>query len=679
MRSVILRSLLVIGAGALVLTGVLYVASTVDARPPRVVDIHLTQSMPDDERLALVTTSIVIDVSEPIDPDSVERAVSMQPETPGAVSASGSSVTFTPSEPLAIATGYELIVGPGIRDIAGNEMTELPGAFGFETVGRPAVAATEPSDGAVDVPLDEPIVLTFSALMDTASVEAELALRPTFPHELRWSERELEIVPNEPLRPDTDYVITIGEDAADVAGVSLGGAARIAFRTVAPGLEPAILVPSDGVDGVATGSAIAVIFDRPIDPSSVSADLMTIDPPIAGSIAVEPLPDDPPSDDGFGRLLVFTPSAPLPPNTTFSVELAAGVEAASGGSVTVPSSWSFTTGVPIGSISNQITFISSRGGVANVWAANPDGSGQRQLSAELTPILDYAIAPDGSSLVVGDGRRLVHLTADGRERRVLTDDGALEFDPAFSPDGRVLAFARADELTGRGLGLWQWSVGGGDPEPIAVQAEAGASATPTASGDDPAIPLRAPRFSPDGQAIAFVDTRGEVGVIDRPLQRVTQARFTATARPLWLPDSSAVMLTGQASDVLGPPPRFEAPVPPLAPGPDDAVYRLRRSATLVSPSPFGDGARVVAVSSDGEIAYVAGDGSLWLTDLPNSAPGRPTLGDVEVRGAGFAPDGRPLVLELANDDGGATIELFGSAGEDRQLIAREGTMPRWQP
>ena len=42
MRAVLLRSLAVIGVGAVVLAGVLYVASTVDARGPTVLEIRLT-------------------------------------------------------------------------------------------------------------------------------------------------------------------------------------------------------------------------------------------------------------------------------------------------------------------------------------------------------------------------------------------------------------------------------------------------------------------------------------------------------------------------------------------------------------------------------------------------------------------------------------------------------------
>ena len=124
--------------------------------------------------------------------------------------------------------------------------------------------------------------------------------------------------------------------------------------------------------------------------------------------------------------------------------------------------WSFTTGAPQTTLSNQIAFLSERGGVANLWAMNPDGTAPRQLSTELTPILDYAVAPDGSSFVVGDGRRLVFALASGADRRVLTEDGFVEFDPTYSPNGQRIAFGRADAATGDGLGLWERTVDGGD-------------------------------------------------------------------------------------------------------------------------------------------------------------------------------------------------------------------------
>ena len=47
------------------------------------------------------------------------------------------------------------------------------------TAGRPSLVDAVPSDGSSDVALEEPIALTFSSLMDTASVEAALRLRPS--------------------------------------------------------------------------------------------------------------------------------------------------------------------------------------------------------------------------------------------------------------------------------------------------------------------------------------------------------------------------------------------------------------------------------------------------------------------------------------------------------------------
>src|SRR6188472_652496 len=60
MRAVLLRSLAVIGVGAVLLAGVLYVATTFDARPPSVLEVRLTAPVGDDERVAQITTSIEV-------------------------------------------------------------------------------------------------------------------------------------------------------------------------------------------------------------------------------------------------------------------------------------------------------------------------------------------------------------------------------------------------------------------------------------------------------------------------------------------------------------------------------------------------------------------------------------------------------------------------------------------
>ena len=678
MRTALFRSLAVIGTGGLVLAAVLFVASTVDARPPTVIEVTLTQPVANDARQALITTSLEIVFSEPVDTDSAADAVQLEPAVEGAVSWSGSTMILTPDDPLDLETAYTLTVSPGVLDLAGNEMSDVPPPFEFETAGRPALANSTPADGDRDVPLDEPIALSFTTLMDTASVEAQLRLNPAFGHELRWSGDLLEIVPTRPLRPGEEYEVSVGSDAADVAGVSLGEPLSIAFRTIAPGLAAEAVVPADGIDGVAPTSPIAVIFDRPIDPGSVSGDLLTITPDLAGTLDVVPLPDDPASDDGSGRLLRFVPSGPMPANTTFEVELAAGLTSTTGGGLAGPLTWSFTTGAPAGVLSNQITFITDRSGVANVWAMNPDGTGEHQVSAELTPVLDYAVAPDGSSIIVGDGRRLVFLRADGSGRRELTDAGAIEFDATYAPNGQRIAFARADAETGQGLGLWEWQVGGGDATAIELP-DLGIDPQPSGvAGSETS--LRAPRYAPDGQALAFVDVAGGIGILELPAARLTRPPYDPSAAPIWLPDSSGVILSGSRSTPDPPSAQpFSAPVAPLQTRLGDAVHFLARSGTTIGPSTFGAATAALAVDGDGLLAYVDGSGALWTVPASGVASDVPIIDDAVVAAAGFAPGESAMVVVVDAGEGTGRLELVDLDTGERSPLAPDGSRPRWLP
>jgi hypothetical protein len=586
---------------------------------------------------------------------------------------------FTPADPLALETEYVLTVDEGIRDLSGNAMTDLPPPFEFVTAGRPALVESEPANGAEEVPLDAPITLTFSTLMDIASVEDQLRLSPSFDHELHWSGELLEIVPAQPLDPGVDYEVEVEADAADAAGVTVGEPIRIAFRTLTSGLTSLTLVPADGVDGVAPISPIAVVFDRPIDPASVDGGQLTISPEVAGTLEVGALPDDPPDDDGAGSLLRFTPSGPLPPNTTFEVELAAELTTTTGETMAEPLRWSFNTGAPTAALSNGITFITDRAGISNVWVMNADGTGQRQVSAELEPVLDYAVAPDGSSLVVSDGRRVVYQRADGTDRRVLTDAAHLEFDPTYSPDGQRVAFARANVETGAGLGLWEWDVGGGEATPIDLPGALGASPTPSGSPSVEGQPIRAPRYAPDGQALAFVDLDGAVGILELPAERLTLAPFGAAAAPIWMPDSSGVLLTGH-SDPRGPPDTtFGAPVGPLVGGAADSVHRLARSGTTTVDLGLGAGAMALGVGPDGAIAYADPGGLLRIAESLGDAPAVEALTDEPVAAAAIAPSEPAAVAVFADTGVLGSVELVDLDDGERTPLAPDGANPRWLP
>jgi hypothetical protein len=682
MRAVVLRSLAVVGIGSIILAGVLYVASTVDGRPPSVVGVALTQTLPDEPTLGLTTTSFEVTFTEPVERTSAVEAFSVDPFVEGSVSWSGTVMIFTPGQPLALATSYTVAIAPGVRDLAGNRMSDPPPPFVFETTGPPQLVETDPVDGATDVALEAPIELRFSTLMDTASVEAVLRLRPVFAHEVRWSGQLLEIVPSEPLRPETDYRVEIGDDAFDVSGVALDVPIRLSFRTLAPGLDLSLLVPSDGTDGIAQTSPIAVFFDRPIDPDSISDEGLTITPPVAGSIDVVDELGNEPAVPEDGRVLRYTPSGPLPANTTFEVVLASGVTGVNGGGLAEPVSWTFTTGAPHTTLSNQITFLTDRAGIANLWAMNVDGTAAHQLSTELTAVLDYAVSPDGNSFVVGDGRRLVMVDANGSNRRVLTEEGFLEFDPTYAPNGQQIAFARADAETGDGLGIWERPIPG-DAARIEIPPETSPTQTPSASGDQGGAPdwIRAPRFAPDGRSLAFVDATGIVGMVELAADTVTRVSYKAEAPPLWLPDGSAILVTGRSADQTAEVGPLTTPVGPLMPGRGASVGLLERSGSEVQESGFGAGASAVAAAGDGRIAYLRADGSLNISDDPDEPGSVPVALRGEPIGAvAFAPGEDAMVVVVRGADAQeGRIERVDLVSNVRDVLANDGWRPWWLP
>src|SRR5690606_11413037 len=115
--------------------------------------------------------------------------------------------------------------------------------------------------------------------------------------------------------------------------------------------------------GISPATPIAVIFDRPIDPATVADELLAVEPAGAGTLEIVAPSGEELEDDGAGRILAFRPSGPLPPNTTFDVELAAGITSTGGGGLAEPLRWTFTTGAPTTTLSNQITYLSDRGGI----------------------------------------------------------------------------------------------------------------------------------------------------------------------------------------------------------------------------------------------------------------------------------------------------------------------------
>ena len=144
---------------------------------------------------------------------------------------------------------------------------------------------------------------------------------------------------------------------------------------------------------------------------------------------------------------------------------------------------------------DKLVYLSSVGGSWQIWAADTDGSHAAPITALSNgeTLADPRVSPDGTRIlftwhadlytVASDGSQLVQLTR--------TPDSA-EVDPAWSPDGRRIAFAARDNTPyGVNYDIYAMHVDGSAVTQLTH-----------APGED-----RKPAWAPDGQRLAFMSDR----------------------------------------------------------------------------------------------------------------------------------------------------------------------------
>lgn len=119
---------------------------------------------------------------------------------------------------------------------------------------------------------------------------------------------------------------------------------------------------------------------------------------------------------------------------------------------------------------SRIAFERIRGrSQPRLYTIGPDGSFLRQLTTTAGRNPNWS--PDSQRLVYDDGRRIVVVGATGGNRRFLTNPDTRDSDPAWSPDGRTIAFVRYPSRIAEQGDLWLMNADGTNQRRLLDDAE----------------------------------------------------------------------------------------------------------------------------------------------------------------------------------------------------------------
>lgn len=210
----------------------------------------------------------------------------------------------------------------------------------------PLVISTIPSNGAINVPIDQVISVTFNKQMRTSTitnasftVEGSSPIDGTITFEENASGTTAKFTPSSDLIEDTTYTGRIKATVKDLDGNALQVAYVWNFTT---GLiiRPIVLAtdPIDDATGVPLNKVVTATFSEAMNPLSINDATFSL---------MNGLTEVPVTFEYFGALVTFKPTVNLLPNSTYTVTLSSSVQNLSGVSMVSDYEWTFTTGVII--------------------------------------------------------------------------------------------------------------------------------------------------------------------------------------------------------------------------------------------------------------------------------------------------------------------------------------------
>jgi len=367
-------------------------AAPVVARPVAVEDIDWPPQVIAGDALAggeiAANAPITVRFDQPMDQASVEAAFAIEPEVSGELSWPEPAVAvFTPAETLAQGTTYNVTLADTAASLNGQTLPE-PVVFTVQTTGPLAVSQTSPDDGARSVGTDAAVTVVFNkpvvplvASGEQVGLPQPLIFDPPVEGTGEWTSTSIyRFVADPALAGATTYTVTIDPTLTDVTGSTLENAPTWQFTTVPPTVVT--VEPQNAAVRIAPTTPITVTFNMPMDPAGVEGALSLTAGDAAVSYTTEWQEED--------RVVVLTPDAPLPLETTVTLTVGAAAPAANGGA-SMPRDYVSTFDiVPFPTV---LSTFPENGGVAETWQRGFNVDFASPMNDE-TIIDQFIIEPD---------------------------------------------------------------------------------------------------------------------------------------------------------------------------------------------------------------------------------------------------------------------------------------------
>lgn len=205
----------------------------------------------------LPTATLTFVFSKAVDQASLIPGITITPSVIGAftVNATGETVTFTPQSNLLNGTVYTVNINTGVKDLVGNSLLQgqtISFVVGTDYV-RPTINTTVSNlitlqDGVTvsAVSRNDPITITFSELMNTATVANAITISPSVGFSKVFTTVGINTVATLNFSPALDsetlYTLTINNSATDIANNILNQNYNYQFITnAADSIRPTIL------------------------------------------------------------------------------------------------------------------------------------------------------------------------------------------------------------------------------------------------------------------------------------------------------------------------------------------------------------------------------------------------------------------------------------------------------